>query len=68
MELFSGANQRFSLQPMSANKSVDKDAKLMLPSQLLTSQHSIELPKIEEKMNTSSEQQVRIATNINLFY
>lgn len=72
MELFSGVKnnpkQRFSLQPLSANKSVDKDAKLLVPSQLLTSQHSIELPKIEEKINVSNEQQqqVRIMKTLRL--
>lgn len=51
--------QRFSLQPM--RKSIDTDAKLLMPSQLLNSHHTIELPKVEEKvasMNVSSEQQV----------
>jgi hypothetical protein len=53
-----------SLQPMSkaaAAKGVDTDAKLLLPSQLLNSHHTIELPKVEEKLakiNVNEQQQV----------
>lgn len=46
-----------SLQPVSSRtvapqniQGVDTDAKLLLPSQLLNSHHTIELPKLEEKM------------------
>jgi hypothetical protein len=42
---------RFSLQP-GANKSIDLDAKLLLPSQILN--QNLELPKVE-KLSTSSE-------------
>mgnify|MGYP007092087811 CR=1 FL=1 len=43
--------QRFSLQS-GANKSIDMEAKLLLPSQILHQHH--ETPKVE-KLNTSSE-------------
>jgi hypothetical protein len=48
--------QRFSLQP---TKSIDTEAKLLLPSQLLNSHHTIEVPKVEEKVpivNLSNDQ------------
>lgn len=43
--------QRFSLQP-GANKMIDLDAKLLLPSQILN--HQTEPPKIE-KLNISAD-------------
>lgn len=55
-----------SLQPMSkVVKGVDSDAKLLLPSQFLNSHHTIELPKVEEKVakiNLSSDQQQQVSS------
>ena len=42
-----------SLQPMKS-KTVDSDARLLLPSQLLNSHHTIELPKVDEKEASES--------------
>lgn len=56
--------QRFSLQP---NKSIDSEAKLLLPSQLMNHQNqqpsTMEQPKIEKLNISNDQQQPAVRTN-----